>query len=1021
MAQTPNDVVRKIRQILDIGDAPSGVDGEQVASAYASLSANAVQRLETCAGLIDAKQIPSAVQKALESPNLLDLCTSLDFPELKQWIEIARTRQWPLPQMPEIKDVRRLISAFETGRGLAPLEREFRTAVTSTGKKRDFRKATRVLRQLSRAEPGNTDWKQQLRLFEQERARELNVAVQGAEAAEDLEELLDLKDELNQEWLAPPAADLRVSTDTAIEKIRTKRATEAGAVICQRLDNAYGGSIFEEVGRFLAAYDRLITGGFFTPMGDMQSIYDNAGGWYANRAAEQKRDQEVSDLEQKLWAALAKDPPDEVFRELWAKRRIIDLPIDPRLEQDVHEADELLQEIKTRQDRIRIVLVSTAATALLLLVGGILAGRHYSRLHRYYDAELQVAAKELDPAQFAAVLDDMQHEPLFARFLEQSNEIQRNVAGQHQLERTVTAHEDRFARAVDEMTRIAKGKYEEDDLFLSLMEDAVRTRVLIPRLRADPQNESALTTAKTARHLHWQRVMVSEANKLNAFAEALNSKAPTLEDIRNSPLKELQTTLEHLVAMQAQAEDITGRLQVVADRVGMSGAGRAALSRLDVVSREIRDRLNKVAVRYDALVNLSSMSELSAYMEGLQAYVARFPGDGRTQKIRDVLAASDDYGIFLDGAYGSTNSPPALGHLVQIFHALPADNRFWKEAYGNYAGYRDRVNTEWRATRDTLQQWEVDRTLTGLHQFEYLSGGQRTVALCWDDFTAHANKRGLPGKWSYAGSCYMPTPRDVRPDFRVVAPPIPKKDIGRFQATGHAKFIKTMAEECKTVDPDQAVDFLIRWTERTANNTEFINDVLRLRVLRFLTKKLQTIVEIGTYPPLDAGITALDTIQDQGLEWICVKNETVLATSAKATQVIAEDFPHDLSEATVSGFLLTISQTCVERGVQWVGCVDPLSPQKVSFRTAPPRELWVLRVNPENGEMEPLVVGERIHGKFRFEEALRPWEPIFGPENIVVPSSRKELERAIKAYPDTRRDELDKVEWPACWPVNRRS
>ena len=209
--------------------------------------------------------------------------------------------------------------------------------------------------------------------------------------------------------------------------------------------------------------------------------------------------------------------------------------------------------------------------------------------------------------------------------------------------------------------------------------------MLIPRLRADPQNESALTTAKTARHLHWQRVMVSEANKLNAFAEALNSKAPTLEDIRNSPLKELQTTLEHLVAMQAQAEDITGRLQVVADRVGMSGAGRAALSRLDVVSREIRDRLNKVAVRYDALVNLSSMSELSAYMEGLQAYVARFPGDGRTQKIRDVLAASDDYGIFLDGAYGSTNSPPALGHLVQIFHALPADNRFWKEAYGNYA------------------------------------------------------------------------------------------------------------------------------------------------------------------------------------------------------------------------------------------------------------------------------------------------------------------------------------------------
>jgi hypothetical protein len=1022
MAQTTHAVVRKIRQILDIGDAPSGVDGEQVAATYAALSADAVQRLEICVTLIDGKQIPSAVQKALESPNLLDLCTHLDFPELKQWIVFCRAQKWPLPQVPAVRDVRRLINAFETSRGLAPLEREFRAAVTSAGKKRDFRKATRILRQLSRAEPGNADWKQQQRLFEQERARELDEAVQSAEAGDDLEALLELKDELNEEWLAPPAADLRVSTDAAIGKIRTKRAMEAGAEICQRLDNAYGGGIFGDVGRFLAAYDRLIAGGFFAPTDDMQSIYEGAGKWHAERAAEQKLDQEVLDLERKIWAAVAKDPPDEIVHELWAKRRIIDRPVDPRLEGEVHEAEELLHEIKTRQDRIRIVLISTIATFVLLVAGGILAGRHYLRLHRYYDQEMQVAAKNLDPAQFSSVLVDMRKEPVFARFLEQSEEIQEHITGLQQLERTVEAHEQRFTRAVDEMTRIARGKYEDDDLFQSLMEDAERTRVMVPCLRSDPQNEARLTAVKTARKLHWQKVMTDYASQLNAFAEDLNSRTPTVEDIRTRPLDELETALVHLASQLDDAKGITAPLRAAAGRIGMVGAGQAALSRLDAVSREIRDRLEAVVARKRALANLPTVTALSAYIDGLQAYVARFPGDTRSEKMKVVLEANDVYSSFLAGAHGRTHSPPTLHHLGQIFRALPADNRFWKKVYGYHTGYHERLETEWQTTLDTLRQWKDDRTLTDLHEFYLMSGDQKILALCWKDFTSDANKRGVSGNWSYTGSCYAPSPDDVRPQFRVPATPIPEQRMRGFRATGHVKLIKEMAEECAGVEQDKAVEFLVRWTERTANNTEFINDLLRLRVLRFLAKKLQAILEVGTYPSLDEGIAALDAIQDQGLEWMCVANQAVLDTAAKAGAAITDDFPHDLREATASRFLRIISQICVERGVQWVGFANPLTPKGVSFRqTAAPREIWVLRTNPDNGKLEPYVAGELVGGKYRFADPPLPWEPLFGPENTAAPTSASELRRAIKEAPAAQRAKLDQVEWPACWPVNRRS
>jgi hypothetical protein len=242
-----------------------------------------------------------------------------------------------------------------------------------------------------------------------------------------------------------------------------------------------------------------------------------------------------------------------------------------------------------------------------------------------------------------------------------------------------------------------------------------------------------------------------------------------------------------------------------------------------------------------------------------------------------------------------------------------------------------------------------------------------------------------------------------------------------FRAAAHAEFIKGMAEECEGLESDKALEFLIRWTERTAGNADFINDVLRLRLLRFLAKKLQAILEVGTYPPLDEGIAALDTVQDQGLEWMCTQNPAVLNTAAKAGQVIADEFPSDLRGVASSGFLRTISQICVERGVKWVGFANPLHPKGVSFSVAPPRELWVLRTNSESGEPEPLVAGELVRGKLRFAEELRPWEPLFGPESTAAPTSASELRRALKQCPASQRDTLDQVEWPACWPVNRRS
>jgi hypothetical protein len=206
-------IVDDIRSTLD-SQSVDAVDFLRAAAADYSMACDeANQRLSQCGALLRKGLRSEAIQLCEIEPNLLDAVAILDFTERPEWIETAK-RSGIAPPPPMLLDVAAALNeAYALEQPLAALLQRHRLLAMARG---SLSERIHILRQLAELDADNPVWQEDLRIFENERLKQIQADVATAERANDVNKLEMLHAELSSpEWKNPPPPEVAKSAGEA--------------------------------------------------------------------------------------------------------------------------------------------------------------------------------------------------------------------------------------------------------------------------------------------------------------------------------------------------------------------------------------------------------------------------------------------------------------------------------------------------------------------------------------------------------------------------------------------------------------------------------------------------------------------------------------------------------------------------------------------------------------------------------------------------------------------------------------
>lgn len=169
-----------------------------VAADYSLAIDEANERLRQCGTLLRKGLRSEAIQLCEVEPNLLDVVQTLDLPERESWNELLSLNGLVTPPSLLLEVAANLNEAYSVDQPLAALLQRHRLLAMSRG---PIKLRLETLRSLAEADPENAVWDQDVRTFEEERAKELERDVPQAIAGGDAATLSALSTELeNSAW-----------------------------------------------------------------------------------------------------------------------------------------------------------------------------------------------------------------------------------------------------------------------------------------------------------------------------------------------------------------------------------------------------------------------------------------------------------------------------------------------------------------------------------------------------------------------------------------------------------------------------------------------------------------------------------------------------------------------------------------------------------------------------------------------------------------------------------------------------
>jgi hypothetical protein len=197
----------------------------------------ASDRLEHIDSLLQKGLRTEAIELADQEPNLNDLLTALDFPELVPWNDLLQQRGMQPVQGIPVEAAAELNDAYLAVGSIEKLLQNYRSISLARA---PLSKRIAALRLLALRDPRNPVWSADLKEFERHRLKLLREDLDAAVAAEDLARLASLDAELSASgWTVEVPAKIREQVHAAHQNLRRRQAREELQTLSHQLSDAY--------------------------------------------------------------------------------------------------------------------------------------------------------------------------------------------------------------------------------------------------------------------------------------------------------------------------------------------------------------------------------------------------------------------------------------------------------------------------------------------------------------------------------------------------------------------------------------------------------------------------------------------------------------------------------------------------------------------------------------------------------------------------------------------------------------
>lgn len=176
------------------------------------------KRLRECDALLAEGHRSEAIQLAEQEPNLLEVVSILDFPELPEWNDFVA--ELGLTVTPELQiDIATDINgAYSEDEPLERLLRKFRVLSLARA---PLRSRIDLLRQIAKRDPGTSYWKDDLRSYEEVRIRQIADEARAAITKRDFNGIRTISEELHKKsWYVKPDRRVIEKIDQAMVEIK---------------------------------------------------------------------------------------------------------------------------------------------------------------------------------------------------------------------------------------------------------------------------------------------------------------------------------------------------------------------------------------------------------------------------------------------------------------------------------------------------------------------------------------------------------------------------------------------------------------------------------------------------------------------------------------------------------------------------------------------------------------------------------------------------------------------------------
>jgi HPt (histidine-containing phosphotransfer) domain-containing protein len=237
---TLNDIVllvREIQTLLASRSEPIEEELVDLASRHEEIVVAVSQRLESIERLLNQGLRTEAIGRAELEPNLNDVLTALDFPELGPWNELLESKEiQPVPVIP-VEAAAELNDAYLATGSIEKLLQHYRSISLARA---PLSKRIEALRRLVQNDGQNPVWYQDLREFETHRVKEMKQDLDQAIKSEDLTAVAEIDQELSgASWTIDVPTAICQQASKSHQSLRRKAALTELKTLSHQLSDAY--------------------------------------------------------------------------------------------------------------------------------------------------------------------------------------------------------------------------------------------------------------------------------------------------------------------------------------------------------------------------------------------------------------------------------------------------------------------------------------------------------------------------------------------------------------------------------------------------------------------------------------------------------------------------------------------------------------------------------------------------------------------------------------------------------------